>query len=308
MTNPCQGHAAESARAEHMKEAERLMRQYTTAVLEQNYEAIALYHSALLAHIQRGAVPEGWQVVPKEPTPEMLAGGWGYWLNVMEPGKQRDTAAKEYAAMLAAAPAPDQFRAAAKMMAEPADDRIAAAIHYPECWDTAAYPTVESALAEVFAHYHCTEHDAPAEVPMPDVFMYGVKEPDGGAWMQEVCVSTLKGDVDELVDDLNEGREDADTRYTSVSLVTTDDAERYGDAREDAGYARGLKEAGRDAEIEALRLYVRALCKAVDAATEFAGTVAGGASWWDDVWADHAAALDRARERISQAALRGEVK
>ena len=45
-----------------------------------------------------------------------------------------------------------------------------------------------------------------------------------------------------------------------------------------------------------------------DAATDFAGTVAGGASWWDDVWADHAAALDRARERISQAALRGEVK
>jgi len=93
--------------SDYMKEAERLMRQYTTAVLEQNYEAIALYHSALLAHIQRGAVPEGWQVVPKEPTPEMLAGGWGYWLNVMEPGKQRDTAAKEYAAMLAAAPAPD---------------------------------------------------------------------------------------------------------------------------------------------------------------------------------------------------------
>lgn len=61
----------------------------------------------------------------------------------------------------------------------------------------------------------------------------------------------------------------------------------------------------RDADIEALRLYVRALCKAVDAATDFIGTVAGGASWWDDVWADHAAALDRARERISQAALRG---
>lgn len=88
----------------------------------------------------------------------------------------------------------------------------------------------------------------PAEVPMPDVFMYGVKEPDGGAWMQEVCVSTLKGDVDELVDDLNEGREDADTRYTSVSLVTMEDAERYGAAcraaGEAAGYARGLKDAG----------------------------------------------------------------
>jgi hypothetical protein len=57
-------------------------------------------------HIQRGAVPEGWQLVPKELTPEMLAGGLGYWLNVMAPGKQRDTAAKEYTAMLAAAPAP----------------------------------------------------------------------------------------------------------------------------------------------------------------------------------------------------------
>lgn len=54
-------------------------------------------------------------------------------------------------------------------------------------------------------------------------------------------------------------------------------------------------------ELEAHRLYARALCKAVDAATDFAGTVAGGASWWDDVWADHAAALDRARERISNA-------
>ena len=68
------------------------------------------WQAAMLAHIQRGAVPEGWQLVPKEPTPEMLAGGWGYWLNVMAPGKQRDTAAKEYAAMLAAAPSPDCFR------------------------------------------------------------------------------------------------------------------------------------------------------------------------------------------------------
>ena len=54
-------------------------------------------------------------------------------------------------------------------------------------------------------------------------------------------------------------------------------------------------------ELEAHRLYARALCKAVDAATAFAGTVAGGASWWDDVWAEHAAALDRAREQITLA-------
>jgi len=57
-------------------------------------------------------------------------------------------------------------------------------------------------------------------------------------------------------------------------------------------------------ELDEQRLYARALCRAVDAATDFAGTVAGGASWWDDVWADHAAALDRARERISAASER----
>lgn len=54
-------------------------------------------------------------------------------------------------------------------------------------------------------------------------------------------------------------------------------------------------------ELEAQRIYARVLCKAVDAATEFAGTVAGGASWWDDVWADHQAALDKARDAITVA-------
>ena len=70
--------------------------------------------------------------------------------------------------------------------------------------------------------------------------------------------------------------------------------------------AEALAQHGR--ELEAQRLYARALCKAVDAATDFAGTVAGGASWWDDVWADHAAALDRARDRISAASERPNAK
>ena len=55
-------------------------------------------------------------------------------------------------------------------------------------------------------------------------------------------------------------------------------------------------------ELDAHRVYARVLCAAVDAATDFAGTVAGGSSWWDDVWAEHARACDRARERISDAA------
>lgn len=55
------------------------------------------------------------------------------------------------------------------------------------------------------------------------------------------------------------------------------------------------------AEIAALEFYARVLCRAVDAATNFIGDVAGGASWWDDVWADHFAALDRARMAVSAA-------
>lgn len=55
------------------------------------------------------------------------------------------------------------------------------------------------------------------------------------------------------------------------------------------------------AELDAQRVYARLLCKAVDAATDFAGTVAGGASWWEDVWSEHEAALDAARDGISRA-------
>lgn len=42
--------------------------------------------------------------------------------------------------------------------------RIAKAIHYPECWDTACYTTLESALAEVFAWWKCSNDDC-AQAP-----------------------------------------------------------------------------------------------------------------------------------------------
>lgn len=142
---------------------------------------------------------------------------------------------------------------------------------------------------------------APAGVPMPKPVAYGFGN------------TAITGHTNRLMMvriDIPGGDQYAGALW--LPLVLADEAHTYGiacrAAGEAAGYARGLRDAVRDADIEALRLYVRALCKAVDAATDFAGTVAGGASWWDDVWADHAAALDRARERISQAALRGEEK
>ena len=40
--------------------------------------------------------------------------------------------------------------------------RIADMLHYPSCWDTAAYPTVESALHEVAMSFRCNNDDCSA--------------------------------------------------------------------------------------------------------------------------------------------------
>ena len=38
-------------------------------------------------------------------------------------------------------------------------------LDYPDCWDTAAYPTIESALHEIAACYRCTGCTTPPSVP-----------------------------------------------------------------------------------------------------------------------------------------------
>lgn len=49
-------------------------------------------------------------------------------------------------------------------------DQIAAAIHYPACWDAAAYPTLESALSEMYGFFKCSEcAPVPAPATVPDV-------------------------------------------------------------------------------------------------------------------------------------------
>ena len=242
---------------DYMKEAERLVSELIDAahgtVLNEDQSREDEVRAALLAHIQRGAVPEGVGAFRHKETGQVrytLIGGEhdeDEWEDVL------------IVPMLAAAPAPDHFRGVTKMV------------------------------------------PAPAEVPMPKPVAYGF----GNTAITGHTNRLMMVRIDIPGDDQYAG-------YFWLPLVLADEAHTYGvacrAAGEAAGYARGLRDAVRDADIEALRLYVRALCKAVDAATDFAGTVAGGASWWDDVWADHAAALDRARERISQAALRGEVK
>ena len=260
---------------DYMKEAERLLEQYDDACLGIIGMSEEQTRAALLAHIQRGAVPEGW----KEATIawEVCASIHREYAKKKDPfftTRQADFmrhAEAARAAMLAAAPAPDEL----------GDINVVDIAQ-------AADATIETA-------------PAPAGVPMPKPVAYGFGN------------TAITGHTNRLMMvriDIPGGDQYAGAFW--LPLVLADEAHTYGvacrAAGEAAGYARGLRDAVRDADIEALRLYVRALCKAVDAATDFAGTVAGGASWWDDVWADHAAALDRARERISQAALRGEEK
>jgi hypothetical protein len=50
----------------------------------------------------------------------------------------------------------------------------AAAIHYPECWDTAAYPTFSDALSAVYAYFKCVtcaEQEAKAAAPVATSFL-----------------------------------------------------------------------------------------------------------------------------------------
>lgn len=288
---------------DYMKEAKRLAQAYADAVLlgDGNDEALA----ALLAHIQRG-VPEGWQMVQIDPTPEMLDAAekvdWG-------DEDMRGSCCNQWHAMLAAAP--DHFRdapaevALQRGMARDNDALDEARAEHAcsmgvGCGTSGACYAAANGQPELCQREQITS-PAPAGVPMPKPVAYGFGN------------TAITGHTNRLMMvriDIPGGDQYAGAFW--LPLVLADEAHTYGvacrAAGEAAGYARGLRDAVRDADIEALRLYVRALCKAVDAATDFAGTVAGGTSWWDDVWAAHAAALDRARERISQAALRGEVR
>lgn len=38
-------------------------------------------------------------------------------------------------------------------------DEISKVLHYPDCWDTAAYPTLEDAIIEAKSWAHCTNED-----------------------------------------------------------------------------------------------------------------------------------------------------
>lgn len=68
------------------------------------------------------------------------------------------------------------------------------------------------------------------------------------------------------------------------------DAEREREDLRDMVTAALAQQSARGPEL------VEAQDRAIAALLDFASTVAGGASWWDDVWPEHEAALDAARK------------
>lgn len=168
-----------------------------------------------------------------------------------------EAANRARAAMLAAAPAPDHFRDAAKMVAEPADPdplHLSRILHELAgaaslCWEPRPTGVFDSQLAIQFVEQALAEirsrmTSAPAEVPMPMPVAYGF----GNTAITGHTNRLMMVRIDVPLDDQYAGA-------FWLPLVLADEAHTYGAAcraaGEAAGYARGLKEA--DKLLQALR-------------------------------------------------------
>ncbi len=236
---------------DYMKEAERLIEDFGHCRVAESIlircgtprevscakEKVESARAALLAHIQRGAVPDGWQVVPKEPTPEMIS----YTKSVEHCGSREPHTSNIYRAMLAAAPAPDHCRDAAEMAPAPSAFLARGARYKISNGTVRGLPRDLDGrwVALVAADDDCHLAPAPAEVPMPETVGWYVSgaDPEHAALWRE-CPD------DEQMQVMNQQCDDGPV--VARPLVLGADAKRYGaacrDAGEAAGYARGLKE------------------------------------------------------------------
>lgn len=249
---------------DYMKEAERLSDdQIKTLLNEIEYGNMVTFddyayliarkiewhaRSALLAHIQRG-VPEGNERDEWEAVVFTLMGhaaslyflgqsdmpNWFYELaeklarrHVDEAlaARVREVGIQQRAAL---APAPDHFRDAAEMVAEPEDNGFDL-LHDRPHTEMPGCRGVKSMKVP-----------APAEVPMPKPVAYGF----GNTAITGHTNRLMMVRIDVPLDDQYAGA-------FWLPLVLADEAHTYGvacrAAGEAAGYARGLADAGRDAE------------------------------------------------------------
>lgn len=113
--------------SDYMQEARVFVQSLCWAVNDGRTDDAASIKTALLAHIERGRVPEGWKLVPVEPTK-------GMWLAGVEAGTEQMNAPPHivYSVMLAAAPAVPNHSAAKPAKWRPlTSDEIAAEVLPP---------------------------------------------------------------------------------------------------------------------------------------------------------------------------------
>lgn len=185
----------------------------------------------------KDAVPEGWQVVPKDPTSEMLDAAEGVDLADED---MRGSCCNLWNRMLAAAPAPDHFRTAAEMVDDPDPLHLSRILHELAgaaslCWEPRPTGVFDSQLAIQFVEQALAEirsrmTPAPAEVLMPKPVAYGL----GNTAITGHTNRLMKVRIDIPVGDQYAGA-------FWLPLVLADEAHTYGVACRAAGYARVLE-------------------------------------------------------------------
>jgi len=91
---------------------------------------------------------------------------------------------------------PSKKAAAQDKLAQPAQEPVAWAkfLHYPECWDTAAYPTLHDAIHEALAWSGCSVCTPPAAQPVGQAPC--VRHCESTAY--EIVIRGLKGDIERM--------------------------------------------------------------------------------------------------------------
>jgi hypothetical protein len=70
------------------------------------------------------------------------------------------------------------------------DEELAKRLHYPECWDTAAYPTLHDALLEVTGNCGCSECDPASAVHQPSACAWTHQDdPDRCFWQGDCGIA-----------------------------------------------------------------------------------------------------------------------
>lgn len=71
----------------------------------------------------------------------------------------------------------------------------------------------------------------------PKPFMYGIQEPNGSPYMDELCVSGDEGDLDDVVENLNDHNEDGEYKVVALYLAAPLPAQQQGqeEPRNEAG-------------------------------------------------------------------------